>query len=226
MELTIKQQTITSREIAEMAGKQHKHVMEAIRKMEPAWEKVHGSKFGLTFITRQLPNGGSKKDPQYLLTKTETLYIATKFNDEARARLVLRWEELEKAEKHEPLDVLRDIDSKLHALQSETEKLHTVRNTLLTLYGTPCIEKEGWKELFIENFGEELYIHIRENIQEWVSTGEIPSSDFNERYSLYGVSSRKFLRAIGNYCANNGIEFNPHKTVRLNKKPARVRIFS
>lgn len=32
--------------------------------------------------------------PCYQLTKTECLYIATKFNDEARARLVLRWEEL------------------------------------------------------------------------------------------------------------------------------------
>jgi len=35
--------------------------------------------------------------PYYSLTKTECLYIATKFNDEARARLVLRWEELEVA---------------------------------------------------------------------------------------------------------------------------------
>ena len=33
--------------------------------------------------------------PCYVLTKTECLYIATKFNDEARARLVLRWQELE-----------------------------------------------------------------------------------------------------------------------------------
>lgn len=31
----------------------------------------------------------------YELTKTECLYIATKFNDEQRAKLVLRWEELE-----------------------------------------------------------------------------------------------------------------------------------
>ena len=37
--------------------------------------------------------------PCYSLTKTECLYIATKFNDEARARLVLRWEELELAER-------------------------------------------------------------------------------------------------------------------------------
>ena len=33
-----------------------------------------------------------------MLTKTECLYIATKFNDEARAKLVLRWQQLELAE--------------------------------------------------------------------------------------------------------------------------------
>jgi len=87
-------QHMTSLEIAEVTGKQHKHVMEAIRKMEPAWVQVAGSNFRL----------GSYKDlngqlrPCYILTKTECLYIATKFNDEARAKLVLRWEELETEE--------------------------------------------------------------------------------------------------------------------------------
>ncbi len=87
------QQMMTSLEIAELTGKQHFHVMEAIRKMEPAWKKVAASNFRL----------GSYKDsngqlrPCYQLTKTECLYIATKFNDEARAKLVLRWEELERA---------------------------------------------------------------------------------------------------------------------------------
>ena len=41
------QQTMTSLEIAELTGKQHKHVMEAIRKMEPAWVKVNGRNFAL-----------------------------------------------------------------------------------------------------------------------------------------------------------------------------------
>ena len=47
------QQMMTSLEIAELTGKQHKHVMETIRKMEPAWEKVHGSKFRLMCRTQK-----------------------------------------------------------------------------------------------------------------------------------------------------------------------------
>ena len=60
-------------EIAELTGKQHCHVMEAIRKTEPAWKKVAASNFRL----------GSYKDangqfrPCYSLTKTECLYIET-----------------------------------------------------------------------------------------------------------------------------------------------------
>ena len=87
---------MTSLEIAELTGKQHKNVMQAIRNMEPAWEKTCGLKFQLTSRTIVQPNGGTREVPCYQLTKTECLYIATKFNDEARAKLVLRWQELER----------------------------------------------------------------------------------------------------------------------------------
>lgn len=89
------QTTMSSKEIAEYTGKRHSDVLEAIRNMEPAWEKITGRKFPLTFKIKELPNGGERKDPMYQLSKTETLYVATKFNDEARAKLILRWEELE-----------------------------------------------------------------------------------------------------------------------------------
>ena len=85
------QHMMTSLEIAEVTGKQHCHVMAAIRKMEPAWQKVNQSNFRLIEYT----DSRGRLMPCYQLTKTECLYIATKFNDEARARLVLRWEELE-----------------------------------------------------------------------------------------------------------------------------------
>ena len=82
---------MTSLEIAELTGKQHKNIMQAIRNMEPAWEKVTGLKFQLSGYK----DSTGRSLPCYQLTKTECLYIATKFNDEARAKLVLRWEELE-----------------------------------------------------------------------------------------------------------------------------------
>ncbi len=87
--------TMSSLEIAEATGKQHKDVLKAIRNMEPAWEKTCGRKFALTSRIIDQPNGGTREVPCYQLTKTECLYIATKFNDDARAKLVLRWEALE-----------------------------------------------------------------------------------------------------------------------------------
>lgn len=86
------QQTMTSLDIAQITGKEHKHILRDIRNMEPAWENVTGTKFGLS----KYKDGSGKSNPCYILNKRETLFVATKFNDEARAKLVLRWEELEK----------------------------------------------------------------------------------------------------------------------------------
>ena len=42
--------------------------MEAIRKMEPAWENVQGSKFRLSQRNYELPTRGMKSIPCYSLT--------------------------------------------------------------------------------------------------------------------------------------------------------------
>ena len=97
-ELTIiDDERMTSLQIAEATGKAHKDVMRSIRNMEPAWVKVQGRSFALLQKEVVVNNGGHKMQPYYSLTKEECLYIATKFNDEARAKLVRRWKELEEA---------------------------------------------------------------------------------------------------------------------------------
>ena len=111
---------MTSLQIAEITGKRHADVMKSIRKMEPAWEKVAEGKFSL----------GSYKDennqdrPCYSLNKEECLYIATKFNDEARAKLIKRWKELE--EQHQkpslPQNYLEALKSLVKA-EEEREQL-------------------------------------------------------------------------------------------------------
>lgn len=87
---------ITSYEIAEVCGKLHKVVLKAIRNMEPAWFKVSGHHLVPRLKIRELNNGVKKEDPYYSLTRNEALFVATKFSDEARAKLVLRLDELER----------------------------------------------------------------------------------------------------------------------------------
>ena len=99
IEIVDMKQTMSSLEIAKLTGKPHNDVLTAIRAMEPSWEKVCQGKFSLTSRKVSQPNGGEREVPCYELTKTECLYVATKFNDEARAKLVLRWEELERKER-------------------------------------------------------------------------------------------------------------------------------
>lgn len=83
--------TMSSVEIAERTGKRHADLMKSIRAMEVAWVKVNGGKFSLV---EYIDSKGEKR-PMYILDHYECMYIATKFNDEARAKLVLRWAELE-----------------------------------------------------------------------------------------------------------------------------------
>ena len=91
IQLATEVERMTSLEIADVTGKPHNDVLKAIRKMEDGWKEVAQGNFSLS--SYKDPTG--RILPCYSLTKTECLYVATKFNDVARARLVLRWEELE-----------------------------------------------------------------------------------------------------------------------------------
>lgn len=110
-------------QIAEVTGKRHCDVLEAIRTMEPAWEAVRGRKFPLTFRITQLPNGAERKDPMYQLNKTECLYVATKFNDEARAKLVIRWEELERERMMGGFHIPQNFSDALRLAAEQAEKM-------------------------------------------------------------------------------------------------------
>lgn len=51
---------------------------------------------GLRFEVSEYKDPSGRNLKCYLLTKRECLYVATKYNDSARAKLILRWEQLEK----------------------------------------------------------------------------------------------------------------------------------
>lgn len=113
--------TMSSLEIAQLVGKPHNDVLKAIRAMEPAWKKVNEGNFSLVEYTDKK----GEKRPMYQLNKTECLYVATKFNDEARAKLVLRWEELETGKAQPIIQIKKDdraIDVKKASLYWDMAK--------------------------------------------------------------------------------------------------------
>lgn len=107
---------MTSLQIAEITGKPHADVMKAIRKMEPAWSKINEGNFSLV----EYKDKKGETRPCYSLNKEECLYIATKFNDEARAKLIKRWKELE--EQHQKPSVPQNYLEALKSLVKAEEE--------------------------------------------------------------------------------------------------------
>lgn len=106
-ELNPNKKTMSSLEIAELAGRNHKDVMRSIRDMEPAWVKVNGRNFALV----EYKDAKGETRPCYELHYDECMYVASKFNDETRAKLVVRWRDLETG-KAEPIISLVKTETK------------------------------------------------------------------------------------------------------------------
>ena len=181
-------QHMTSLEIAEVTGKQHKDVLKAIRNMEPAWMKVNGRKFALV----EYRDKKGELRPCYSLTKTECLYIATKFNDEARAKLVLRWEELESAQRNrpycalpEPKEILRLADEiigeGLRMLNEEAEDTLTATQVAKTFNMTVWDFNQ-----VVRDMGIQYRRHGRWNISDDLADRDLVRLRTHVSYSLKG----------------------------------------
>ena len=93
MEEIARKETMTSLEIAEVTGKEHKHVMRDIRVL--LMQGVSGSNFGLSSYKHTQPNGGTKDIPCYILTKKGCMILASGYDALLREKIINRWEELE-----------------------------------------------------------------------------------------------------------------------------------
>jgi len=81
----------TSLKIAELTSMPYDVLLEEIREMELAWEKVTGQKFSLHEYT----SSKGRKIPVYVFKLTEFLFIYTKYNRDLLMALIDRTLELE-----------------------------------------------------------------------------------------------------------------------------------
>lgn len=81
--------TMSSREIAELTGKDHKHVLADVRKM--LGELLLNS----ADFSAEYQDSTGRTLPMFTLPKRETLILVSGYSIELRARIIDRWQELE-----------------------------------------------------------------------------------------------------------------------------------
>lgn len=123
--------TMSSREIAELTGKEHRNVMADIRKMLVELCDEEGVlKFQQTHRNEQ--NG--QEYPIFSLPKRETLILVSGYSVELRARIIDRWQELEQQQAKPAavaelsrMDILRlAMDAEEARIKAEAERDHAV----------------------------------------------------------------------------------------------------
>lgn len=177
-----KNETMTSLEIAEVTGRNHKDVMRSIREMEEAWVKVNGRKFALV----EYKDAKGEMRPCYSLSKTECLYIATKFNDEARAKLILRWEELETKEVS-IIKVPATFAEALRLAADQAEKLEA-QEKMLEASSKEIVELSGT----IANMQPKVtYVDKILSSKETVTTTQI-AQDYGQSAKSFNILLRNF----------------------------------
>jgi len=96
--------TMSSREIAELTGKQHDNVRRDIKNL--------ADELSLTFEEKSEPSAGGRPMKVFLLPKRECLILVSGYNVELRARIIDRWMELEEGAR-KPQFVLDPSDPKV-----------------------------------------------------------------------------------------------------------------
>ena len=90
---------MTSREIADLTGKEHRNVMRDARKM---LAELHGEGGLLSFEHTHVDPQNGQEYPALRLPKREMLILVSGYSVVMRARIIDRWQELEAAPARRP----------------------------------------------------------------------------------------------------------------------------
>jgi hypothetical protein len=119
--------TMSSREIAELTGKQHQHVKRDIEAMlEQLSQDV--SSFGRTYT-----DSLNRQQTEYSLPKRETLILVSGYSVELRARIIDRWQELEASRVAMP--ALTPIEQDLRIVGILADMLRVAPSGRITMAG-------------------------------------------------------------------------------------------
>lgn len=151
-------QTMSSRELSILCGKQHKHVCRDVEKLNETYLKMGLSKIGQGYYTH--PNTGNQQHREFLLTKDQTIDLVTGYNPELRIKINRRWAELEQQiakpkelSRMELIQIAFEAEKENIALRGElaiaapkAEALDVIADTTHTYCLRECAKTIGIKE--------------------------------------------------------------------------------
>ena len=135
-------QTMSSKEIAELTGKRHDHVMRDIRVM---LAEIHGEdglpNFGASYLNEQ-----NKPQPCFNLPKRETLILISGYSVKMRTRIIDRWQELEARQTLTPAQL---ILAQAQALVAQEQRVSAIEEKVRLIEATMPREQDyftviGW----------------------------------------------------------------------------------
>ena len=120
-------QTMSSREISELTGKRHDHVLRDCDTLNENYEKMGFPKIGEGYYTH--PNTGNQQHREYRLTKMQTFDLMTGYSAELRIKVNRRWAELEaKEQAHQQIP--QSFSEALRLAAEQAEKIEAQQKQL------------------------------------------------------------------------------------------------
>ena len=145
MELqNFKNQTMSSREIAQLTGKEHRSVLRDIDNLNDSYEKLGLHKI----VQSSYKNEQSREFREMLLSKIQTMDLMTGYNVELRIKVNRRWEELENAKRIDPASITRSDLARMIIDSEEENKQLRIANAKL----------QNRSDVYDKVFGSEKYL--------------------------------------------------------------------
>ncbi len=120
--------TMSSREIAQLTGKNHQHVLRDCDALNTEYEKLGLSKIGQGYYTH--PNTGNQQHREYILTKMQCFDLLTGYSAELRIKVNRRWEELEIEKATGGFQIPQTFAEALRLAAEQTEKIEAQQNRI------------------------------------------------------------------------------------------------
>lgn len=114
--LTQNIRTMSSREVADLCGKEHRNVCRDIDALNESYEQMGLLKVEQGYYTLQ--NTGNQQHRQFLLSKEQTIDLITGYRADIRIRINRRWQELEAQASQPVMPALPDFTNPAEAARA------------------------------------------------------------------------------------------------------------